>query len=106
MQKTWKPTVAGILEIVAGALSLLGFFGILIAFIFIPTSANVAILTLTIVAIYTAVLGALSLVSGIFTIQRKKWWLAIVGSIAAIFLSFVLGILAVIFTAMSKDEFE
>ena len=106
MQKTWKPTVAGVLEIVVGALSLLGFLGILIAFPFIPSSANITIMIMSIAAVYTAVLGALSLISGIFAIQRKKWGLALAGSIAAIFLSFVVGILAIIFTAMSKDEFE
>ena len=106
MQKTWKPTVAGILEIVVGALSLLGFIGILIAFPFIPSSADITIVILTSAAVSTAVLGVLSLISGIFAIQRKKWGLAIAGSIAALFLSLVAGVLAVIFTAMSKDEFE
>jgi len=48
----------------------------------------------------------LPLIGGIYAVQRRKWGLALAGSIAAIFGSTPLGIAAAIFTALAKDEFE
>jgi hypothetical protein len=121
--KTWKPTVAGILDIVGGALSILGasavFLGILF---FIPISRSagpgpvpemgcwmipgILEAILLIAAVYFIVVGVLPIIGGVYALRRKKWRLALAGSIAAIFGSCVLGILATIFTAMSRDEFE
>ncbi|MFC2013111.1 hypothetical protein ACFLUE_02360 [Chloroflexota bacterium] len=120
MEKTWKPVVAGILNIVAGAIHLIGFIGVIIAIFAIgsgiplwqyapetfPTAIGLAQTILIIVAVFTAIVGILPLVGGIYSVQRKKWGLAFAGSIAAIFGTAVLGLLAVIFTAMSRDEFE
>ena len=52
------------------------------------------------------VLGALALVGGVFALQRRRWGWALAGSIAAFFPFGLLGLLATIFTAMSKEEFE
>ena len=122
-QKTWKPIVAGILDIVGGAS---GFIGAIVALVgvlfFISFSQSVgpgpqpdmsfAIIPgvlssiLIIGLVFILIVAALSVVGGIYAIQRKKWGLALAGSIAAIFGSSVLGILATIFTAISKNEFE
>jgi hypothetical protein len=121
--KTWKPTVAGILDIVGGALSILGaialFLGILL---FIPISSSggpgpvpemgcwmipgILEAILLIAAVYFIVVGVLPIIGGVYALRRKKWGLALAGSIAAIFGSLVMGILATIFIAMSRDEFE
>ncbi len=125
MEKTWKPTAAGILNIIAGVLSLLGAIGVIIGiivFVFVGSvpflaymwedlgdlgiGPNFLIIILVIAAIFSAVLGIFPLIGGIYALQRKKWGLALAGSIAAIFGSTLFGILATIFTAMSKDEFE
>ena len=125
VQKTWKPTVAGILNIIAGVLSLLGAIGVIIGIIvFVSVGGapfladmwgdlahlgiglNFLIIILVIVAIFSAIVGILPLLGGIYALQRKKWGLALAGSIAAIFGSTPLGIAATIFTALSKDEFE
>ena len=125
VQKTWKPTVAGILNIVAGAFSLLGAIGVIIGiivFVFVGSAPflaymwedlgdlgiapNFLIIILVIAAIFSAVLGIFPLIGGIYALKRKKWGLALAGSIIAIFGSSVMGILATIFTAMSKNEFE
>jgi len=46
-------------------------------------------------------------VGGIYALQRKIWGLALAGSIAAFFSpSWVLGVAAIVFTALSKNEFE
>jgi hypothetical protein len=46
------------------------------------------------------------IIAGIYALQRKKWGLALAGSIVAIFGSSIMGVLATIFIALSKDEFE
>ena len=118
--KTWKPVTAGILNIVAGVLSLLGFLGVIIAIIAVgagpfmwdyfpglgPLTVGFIQSILVIVAIFSAIVGILPLLGGIYGVQRKKWGLALAGSIAAIFGSTPLGIASTIFTAISKDEFE
>ncbi|MFC1982726.1 hypothetical protein ACFLV5_02960 [Chloroflexota bacterium] len=121
LQKTYKPIVAGVLDIIAGVLSLLGFFCVIVAIVAIVSGVTVfwrfapevfsfgisfiqAILIT--VAIFLAILGILPLLGGIYGVQRKKWGLALAGSIAAIFGSLILGILATIFIAISKDEFD
>ncbi len=120
MEKTWKPVVAGILNIVAGVIHLIGFIGVIVAIFVIgsgtyfweftpelfPITIGWVQTILIIVAVFTAVLGILPLLGGIYSVQRKQWGLALAGSIAAIFGTAVLGLLAVIFTAMSRDEFE
>jgi hypothetical protein len=141
VKKTWKPLVAGILDIVVGA----GGLFIVILFIMLIISPRgvlgwlgmeeflddlpgvVALLRYILQAgmdkfptflhwvfIGTSVLGCalnvLVIVGGVYAIKGKKWGLALAGSIAAIFpqstVNIPIGILATIFTAMSKDEFE
>jgi len=123
MEKTWKPVVAGILNIVAGALNIFGFFGVIIAMFFIPVSMNIGPgpapefgrwlipgvieSILLIAAIFLLVVGILPLIGGIYALHRKKWGLALAGSIIAILGTTTLfGIAATIFLALAKDEFE
>jgi len=61
---------------------------------------------LIITAVFMAVIGVLPLLGGIYSVQRRKWGFALAGSIIAIFGTFLLGILATVFIALSKDEFE
>ncbi len=116
MEKTWMPTVAGILDIVAGALSFFGvtlaFFGILVlgAARDIDPSMGIPetliLTTVVIFAIFAIIADILAIIGGIYALQRKKWGLALTGSIAAFFASWPLGIAAIAFTALSKKEFE
>jgi hypothetical protein len=53
-----------------------------------------------------AIVGILAIVGGIYALRRKIWGLALAGSIAAFFPSWILGIAAIVFTALSKNEFE
>ncbi len=117
--KTWKPTVAGILAIVAGAggvivwtLIILGVFIFLIAS---STSGgmNLPILHSKLIPVWVALLAIpfmalsiLAIVGGVFALHRRIWGLALAGSIGALFCSTVLGVVAIIFTVLSKDEFE
>jgi hypothetical protein len=123
VKRTWKPMVAGILNIVGGALRILGSIAVLIGIMFfIPVATSVGpgpvpemdrwlipgvLETILIIAVvFLLIVGIISIIGGIYALQRKKWGLALGGSIVAIFGSSVMGILATIFIAMAKDEFE
>jgi hypothetical protein len=118
METAWMPKVAGILDIVAGSFGL--FFSLMMALwfaafsIFLPMGTAefhdfpMAIMAIFMIPwallIFTA--GILAIVGGIYTLRRKKWGLALAASIAAFFGSAPLGVAAIIFTALSKNEFE
>ena len=120
MEKTWKPTVAGILNIISAAGSLLGLLGIIIAIIAIgsgpvmwnympgigPLEVGIIQAVLAVIAVYLVITGILPLLGGIYALQRKKWGLALAGSIVSIFGTFLFGILSTVFIALSKEEFE
>jgi hypothetical protein len=112
MEKTWKPTVAGILSIVAGALGIIA--GIAVATIGTIGCGVLGAFGLPfiggLVATATAVslaLSAVAIVGGVYALKRRVWGLALAGAICALLMPlFVLGILAIIFLAMGKDEFK
>jgi len=116
MQKTWKPTTAGILNIITCAI---GFIGLLaLAFpIFISirnsilwgSMPHIGLGELGILLIgpfYVVLAVILPLLGGIYALKRRKWGLVLAGSITAIFVTFILGILSTVFIALSRDEFE
>ncbi len=114
MEKTSKPIVAGVLNIITGALGLLGAYGIIFFVITkdysVATGANVfgtvSIPIVLLPAILTTALAVLPLTGGAHSLQRKSWGLMLAGSIIAILVILPLGIPATILTASSKNEFE
>ncbi|NQT05840.1 MAG: hypothetical protein HQ577_07540 [Dehalococcoidia bacterium] len=121
MEATWKPIVAGILNITLGMLNLFGMFmiiGLMVAFgggiltivriaEFMPLwMSGMAQGILIILAIVLAVSSSLPLIGGIYAIQRKAWGLALAGSIVAILPAVPLGITSTILVALSRNEFE
>jgi len=115
MEKTGKPTIAGILNIITGALGILGAFGYLIGFgvlssvMSFPGMGEVPGFVpgiILIMGIPSLLIAVLALVGGIFDMQRKRWGWALAGSIAAILTFLPLGIASTVLTAQSKGEFE
>jgi hypothetical protein len=108
MEKTWKPTVGGILAIIAGAISVIFcivvvVFGRIIGAFF----GFEVVWGWSTFAIPLIILGTIAIVGGIFALKRKIWWLALVGAICAIIgPAGILGILAIIFVIMGKGEFR
>jgi hypothetical protein len=105
MEKTWKPTVGGILTIIAGVFQLIT--GLLIAVIggitFLFGWAGVF-------GTPFIVLGIIAIVGGIYALRREVWGLALAGSICAFIPVIVpwsiLGILGIIFVSLGKREFK
>ncbi|MCK4388295.1 MAG: hypothetical protein KAW00_05925 [Dehalococcoidia bacterium] len=117
MEKTRKPTTAGILSIIAGSFGAIS--GIVIAVVggaiaaglkFIPAIPEifgaVAIPIIGGIAIPRIILGIVAILGGVYALERRKWGLAFAGSICSLFCVFLLGIPAIIFVAMGKGEFE
>jgi hypothetical protein len=107
--KTWMPMVAGILDIVAGSLGAilaiaLIFVGALMRFV--PDIPPYLFPIFTALSIPFAIVGILAIIGGIYALRRKIWGLALAGSIAAFFPSWLLGLAAIVLTALSKKEFE
>lgn len=120
MEATWKPIVAGILNIITGVINLFGMFvviGLLTAFgggiLSIIRIADMMPIWLSgmvhgvliIMAILLAVLSSLPLIGGIYAIQRKAWSLALTGSVVAILSIPPLGIVSTVLVSLSKSEF-
>ena len=109
-QRTWKPTVAGILDIICGTFGLLSNIIILIVLqLGIYTTVKPPWIPFQYVLLFAPfIINGLALAGGIFAIRRKRWGLALAGSIAA-FINpylFCLGVAAIILTILSKNEFE
>ncbi len=122
MKKTWKPIAAGVLSIVGGALGLLG--GLILSLFgamrladvggmwgmwgsgvhMMPWGANF----LGSFGLLGVILGIVAIAGGIFALRRRLWGFALAGAICAALMpaSFILGILAVIFIALSHGEFD
>jgi hypothetical protein len=105
MEKTWKPTTAGILALIAGALEVI--IGLLFA-------AGVGVLGgilgmgwLSVIFAPLIIFGIIAIVGGIYALRRRIWGLALAGSICALIGPwFLLGILAIIFVSLGKREFK
>ena len=107
--------VAGVLEIIGGVIIALLTVGIriLIRLTIIPSHPGdwwghiipVIPFWLIIVGVPVIALGIVAIVGGISAIRRGSFGLSLAGAICAL-PSNILGILAVIFIAMSKKEFE
>jgi len=113
MEKTWKPTVAGILSIVAGALGII--VGLVIATLGTIGGGVLGALGLPfvggLVVTATAVplaLSAVAIAGGVCALRRRTWGLALAGAICALLIPppFVLGVVAIIFVTIGKDEFK
>jgi hypothetical protein len=114
-QRTWKPTTGGILSIIAGAINLF------IAIILVSVSRydiweytrrfrdamgfermGIAL------GIILIILAIAAIVGGIFAILRRIWGLSLAGAICSLVPhpGMILGIPALIFVSMSRDEFD
>jgi hypothetical protein len=110
MQKTWKPLVGGILTIICGSIGIITGSIITILGGSISWIAGIPFISklFTLFGSPIIILGAVAIAGGIYAIKRKLWGLALAGSICAFLIPppFILGIVALVFIIISKEEFE
>jgi len=133
MERTWKPTTAGILTIIEGSMRIAFGIGLIVAGrwvgalggldwsswieewarVYGPGTADIqSMLTrilgvsstaLIAIGIVLLVFGIIALSGGISAIKRRRWGLALAGSILS--LPGIMAILAIIFVSLGKKEF-
>ena len=105
MERTWKPTTAGILSIIGGVIAVI--FGIAVAALGAFAGGFLGMGWMSAIGAPSIVLGAVAIIGGLYALKRRIWGLALAGAICALFGPWViLGILAIIFVVMGKNEFE
>jgi hypothetical protein len=106
--RTWKPTAAGVLSIIAGAFICWFQTGK-------PIRAHSLTWPLVIGIALTDALGMVAILGGISALRRRAWPLTLAGAICAAFpphfygkliWTSVLGILAIVFVVRSRSEFS
>jgi hypothetical protein len=104
MEKTWKPTVGGILAIIAGALEVI--MGLVIS-AFGSIGWFFGMGWMSAIGAPLIVFGIIAIVGGIYALKRSIWGLALAGSICALVGPWgLLGLLAIIFVSLGKGEFK
>jgi uncharacterized membrane protein HdeD (DUF308 family) len=115
MTKPWMPAVAGILDIVSGFLGLLAGIFLTLAPQFIGAISRMPRFGMhpqLPEAFYPGlgaaliVIGILSIIGGVYALRIKGWGMALTGSICATLCGRLLGVVALIFTVLSKPDFK
>lgn len=113
-----KPVIAGVLDFIAGAMSLVG--GGVLAVIGVAgtgamgmsgdqDAARMAFVPLAVfipLAALCFVVGLVAVIGGVAALKRRRLGLAVAGAIAALFAFFPFGIPAIILTILSEKEFR
>ena len=105
MQRSWKPTAAGVLAIIAGALNILVALAISLL---MPVAApfRYAFFSVGAFALLWLAPGVVAIVGGVAALQRRHWGLSLAGAICALVPpSTLLGILSIVFTALAREEY-
>ena len=115
-KETWMPMTAGILDIISASFVLIGGIMLLILgavgssimqYLMPQVPPAAAVVISSSIAVPFILIAILAIVGGIYALRRKLWGLALAGSIAALLSpSWILGVAAIVFTALSKNEFE
>ena len=116
---TWMPTVGGILSIISGALGFItiaffltfgSVFGTAIARDILSSlgywQTGIPLTIIGIIAVVLLCVNIVAIIGGIYALQRRGWGMALAGAICSVFPSQILGVLAVVFIAISRKEFE
>jgi len=118
MKEPWKALAGGVLSIIAGTLGVAA--GLLLLVLGGTLSGVLAALGVPdllylvpfpVFGGFTVplfILGSVAIVGGAYAVRRRNWPLALAGAICALLLPHVsiLGMLAIVFIVMGKNEFE
>jgi hypothetical protein len=110
-EKTWKPVTGGTLAIVAGYVNILlgiaAWMGAFNGLTFLSLASITSGLGIGI-GIVMAAFGIVSVIGGSFSLARRGYPVALIGSIAALFPSpaLVPGVLSVLSVGLGRSEFK
>ena len=116
MAETSKATIAGVCDIVAGICGLVGGIPLLVLALVgssllaaLPEAevrplAMIPLALFLPLAILCFVSGVIAIAGGVAAFYRRRWGLALAGSIAAVFGFFPVGVAAVVFTILGEPE--
>jgi len=108
MKRTALPTIAGVINIIIGSFNLLGVIGVGIAIAVIWSQIWIdwtALTVLWIVFVLLLIFSLPSLIGGMYSLQRKNWAIALIGSIASFLIWNIIGLIPLILIIISRDEF-
>ncbi len=116
MDRSWMPTAAGILNIIAGGLALLGALALIFVGVVTATVPEMTVdpdddLPLALVSglvwglVVLALLAALvSIAGGVVALRRTGWAWPLAGAITALFSAMPIGVFALIFVVLAEPE--
>jgi hypothetical protein len=108
MEKSWKSVTAGILSIISGAVGILVGLGLMAGHEL--ARRMVFHQGLRVMGLFVFIIAIVAVVGGVYAIARKVWGLALAGAICALapipLFSTILGILAIVFISLAKNEFR
>jgi hypothetical protein len=115
MQRTWKPTAAGILCIIAAIICIalvilaalfIGVFQLLWIFGASPGQELPGTDVVNGILIGGGLVSLIAIAGAVCAFKRRVWGLALAGSICALVGFGILGILAITFISLSRSEFR
>ena len=117
--KTWKTRAAGVLAIVSGVLAVTQWVTVavleILALGWLPMGSLAGLGAIVAAAFTIAIAtGIVAVLGGVFALKRRRWRLALAGSICAIFsvifvpilLNLPLAIAAIVLVVLARAEFE
>ena len=116
MNRSWMPTAAGILNIIAGVTALLGALALIFVGAVTMTVPEMTAepgddLPLALVSgmilalvVLSLIAGLLSIIGGVVALRRTGWAWPLAGAITALFSAMPIGVFALIFVVLAEKE--
>ena len=119
LKMTWKPVLAGILDIISGAIGMVGgLYIVILSSIFRAIHQNLGVSQEVILQIEQFIssvsavpfvlmfIGIAAIIGGVYALQRRIWAFALAGSILSSMVFPIFGLPAIIITVIARDEFS
>jgi hypothetical protein len=119
LKLTWKPVLAGILDIISGAIGMVGgLYIVILSSIFRAIHQNLGVSQEVIMKIEQFIssvsavpfvlmfIGIAAIIGGVYALQRRIWAFALAGSILSCMVFPIFGLPAIIITVIARDEFS
>ena len=115
MEKSWMPTVSGVLCIITGCLALFGFLMMALFGLFFFNAPDFDAdefpfqfvrFAFGLGAVGSLLLGLVSIFGGVSALQRRRWGWSLAAAIAATLICAPLGVAAVILVVLAEEELK